>query len=234
MVATELPAMYGNILVFGGGTASVNGKPAGRIGGRFAQPDYALSYLLAARYVLQGADGHANHNEVVIPAAYLQRHAFELALKCLLDIYYDAEADRKWLEALDRDATAARPAPKQTKYDHKFGDIIEKLCEALRSIDPLWNVPAEVEKMADSLVRAEREHRERLRYPRIGPKEESWPKPFAIPITETQAELEGLFERHFVYRSHPLEPGDSLVTLLLNVSQARFQALLDRHPSAIL
>jgi hypothetical protein len=77
--------MYRDVFIIGHERVISNGHPVGRVGGKWARPNYALSYLLAARYVLDRATEAKTLNEIALPVAYLQRHAFELALKQIVN-----------------------------------------------------------------------------------------------------------------------------------------------------
>ncbi len=60
------PAIYANILVLGGGRPDATGAVVARIGGPWAQPNLGLSYLLAARHVLEAGEREGRLNEVAL------------------------------------------------------------------------------------------------------------------------------------------------------------------------
>jgi hypothetical protein len=152
--STELPDLYDDVLVFGGGSPATDGPPTARIGGFWSQLDYGRSYLLAARYVIECGRRDGRQNEVALPVAYLQRHALEVGLKDLLQSACAIKADRAWLEALKLDGKAPRPAVKKVKHHHDFHCLLRWLRKALEEIQ-YGDVPAEFGTLADKVSAVE-------------------------------------------------------------------------------
>ncbi len=197
----ERPEIYRGILVFGGGSPKEGGPPIARIGGRWAQPNLALSYLLGARYVIERGQEMRCQNEVALPAAYLQRHAFELAIKDLIEIAFRLKADSGWLEALKADTRAPRPQQPQLPFTHNLHQLVALLGSALAEIR-YGDVPTEVTTMASRLADVESLKPDRLRYSRTHDGSVSFPDAVLVRVGETQDQLEALFEKVFVFQDN--------------------------------
>jgi hypothetical protein len=167
-----------------------------------------MSYLLAARYVMERAEASETQNEVGLPTAYLQRHAFELALKHVLGMAVEIAADESWLAALRLNAHADRPTRRDVPFVHQLGSLVRQVDVALAAIqyDPMPNA---FTLMAERLVEAEQHEPTRLRYPEIRPKGGQvvvgFPHSVMLAVGETQQQLELLFEEHLTYQGHEVD-----------------------------
>lgn len=206
------PALYDSILVFGGGTPAVDGPPVATVGGWLAQPNLALSYLLAARQVIEAGQRDQRSNEVALPVAYLQRHALEVAIKHVLGVVFGIKASEDWLEALRQDPNADAENAKEVPFTHDFKELLSELKRWLAAIN-FGDPPQEVVDAAYRLGAAEQFEPTRFRYLTKRGGARSFPTEIVLPIGETQALLEELFKNVFEYReTHSDE--ENLVTSL--------------------
>lgn len=224
----ERPDIYGGILVFGGGSPETDGPPVARIGGAWAQPNLGLSYLLAARYVIERGQEARGQNEVALPAAYLQRHAFEVALKDLIESVFTIKADTEWLAALETNARAPRPQQSEVALTHDFKKLVDLLRSALAEIG-YGDIPTEVVTMASRLIDVESFKPDRLRYSKTQDGSASFPDAILVQVGETQEQLEALFKKVFVYQDDA-GATQTLVTDLSHDGMALDQAILARVP----
>lgn len=126
------PDFYADILIWDETRVS---ETTTRFGGRFSEPLLSYSYLLGARRLIASATT-ARLDVLAAPIAYLQRHAFEVALKGLTAAAYKLERDRVWLSELRRDpGTAKLPERKKPVFTHHFGVLVDELEKALKAID---------------------------------------------------------------------------------------------------
>lgn len=222
------PNIYESVLVIGGGSPA-GGATSGRVGG-WLQPNLGLSYLLAARHVLEAGERERRLNEVVLPAAYLQRHAMELALKGVLDAAYSLRRDEDWLERLKTDPKAKPGEAQKVPEKHPLNFLVSKIRDALVAVrHPA--MPDEVAAMAERLTEVEGSEPTRTRYLTLRNGEQSFPKAVVLPVGETQDDLEGLFERVFEYQGMEGEPEQwNLVTSLAIEGEAVDQAILQIVP----
>jgi hypothetical protein len=216
------PAIYADILILGGGN-----KP--RIGGHFAQPNLGLSYLLAARHVIEAGEAERRLAEVTLPAAYLQRHAMEVGLKNLLELVYGIHRDREWLDALRRDPNADRNPVESVPPKHHFSELRRLARQALKKID--FDLPDEIAGMTKKLAEAEVFDHTRFRYLTLTNGEESFPKPEILRVAENQDELEMLFEKHLHFHGFDKpRSGWNLATELAALGGGLFQQITGLVP----
>jgi len=190
-----LPAIYDRVLIFGGGSPCTDGPPIARVGGHFREPDYGLSYLLAARYVIKGGHADGRQNEVALPSAYLQRHAFEIALKDLRDGARAIKEDRDWLAALKADPKAKLKTLPALRFEHDLATLLAQVGVALAEIE-YGDVPPEFAEMVQRMAAVEGSDPTRVRYASRTDGKASFPSPVEIPVGDTQNRLEQLFEKH--------------------------------------
>ena len=221
------PEIYANVLILGGGSPPGDAV-SGRIGGVWVQPNLGLSYLLAARHVLEAGERERRLNEVVLPAAYLQRHAFEIMLKDTIDAAYAVRQDLDWLEQLQKDAAAKPARPKRAPAVHPLNDLVSELREALVALEfPV--VPDDVVTMAQRLTTTEAGDPTRTRYLTRKDGKPNFPDALVLPVGETQDALEALFAQVFAYQGTEGEDWN-LVTSLANEGEATTQAILGIVP----
>lgn len=223
--------LYDNVLVFGG-KGSASSPPAAEIGGTWRTPNYPLSYLLAARMTLERAVEAGHVAAVVLPVAYLQRHAFELGLKSLIDLAYDVADDEERIGRVQQGQSHEDVPVRYAQKDHGLGKLISELEKALTAVkyDP---VPRELVELADVLATVEAEVPDRLRYGRVGkakdPQLPSLPEARPFEVGQMQERLEAVFARYLVYRQNALDfEADewNLLEALAVESEACFQQLL--------
>ena len=201
--------LYANVNVFPSVDADEQGKRAIAVGGPFWAMSIERSYLLAARRLLEKGEDVA---ALVLPIAYLQRHAFEVALKNLLDAARYIARRGEWLEDLEADPTAGPPLEPKAVVESGSGDakthnlrrLIELLEPALGAIG-YGPLPGGIDAMAQKLVDLEANMADRWRYGAVlGPKgkgkgpvsERNFIEPKKVPVEADQIELERLFEKH--------------------------------------
>ena len=216
------PSIYRNVLVFGAvENASVSHA---RIGGLWRQPNLGLSYLLAARHVLEAGERERRVNEVALPTAYLQRHAFEVAVKDLIGAARAIKADADWVTALRADSSAERRCPEAVPFIHGLDTLLRLLGEALAAIR-FGEPPQVLQEMTRRLLKAERFEPARFRYLSLKRGIASFPEEERIPVVAHQEELEEVFEEVFVYR----EDASAAETDNLATSIAHEGAALDQE-----
>jgi len=185
------PAYYQGVLTFGGG------GPAS-IGGLTRTPDLALSYLLAARYTLEGAIAVGRLSDVVLPVAHLQRHAVEVEVKSITSTARSIAQDRLWWSLLDQDDQAEPPSVKPPSNVHVFDDLLPEAAAALKEID-FDELPKALIDVCQKLTNLETREAEgkpdytRLKYLSDKRGKEQFPKRYEVPLVEHQNELEALF-----------------------------------------
>src|SRR5687768_3395604 len=128
--------------------------PTANIGGVFRTPNYALSYLLAARLTLERAAETGRVDDVALPVAYLQRHAFELGLKSLIDIAYDVAVEGERIRLVERREPPDRVIVRYADRSHDLRKLIADLGEALTTVNH-GEVPDELVAVADLLATVE-------------------------------------------------------------------------------
>jgi hypothetical protein len=217
-----LPAIYDQILIFGGGSPPTSGRPIAEIGGVWRLPEYGLAYLLAARYVIEGGDADKRQNEVALSAVYLQRHALEIALKDLIALARYVKADERWLAALKLDLGARRPTVPEVPFKHDFTLLIGLLREALSDIN-YGDVPGEFISAAYRIQEVERNDETRTRYATGRDRESSFPDRIVIPVGQLQDDLEEAFAKH-LHVDSTLQT-DNLATNLAGEQLALDQAI---------
>ncbi len=222
------PSIYDAILVIGGGSVASDGSPVAKIGGTWAQPNLGLSYLLAARHVLEAGERERRVNEVALPAAYLQRHAFEVALKDVIETARVLKTDEDWLNALKADPKARRSKPEEVPFVHAFDQLLALLREALAAIS-FGEPPKEVVDTVARLRATEGHEPSRLRYLTVRRGERSFPGSVTLRVGETQDLLEHVFERVFAYQGTEVVE-ENLVTSLAHEGMALDQAILQIVP----
>lgn len=210
----ETPEFYKSILVF---AESEDDSPTTtRIGGRYSQPRLAFSYLLSARRLIVGAPA-GRLGEVAAPIAYLQRHAFELGMKDLIEVADDVRRSRDWLAELRRSGTQAKLPEKSTpirgQEGHRFDALVKKLREALEAVEYEANeLLHELGEVGKLLTGIEDGEHTRFRYGNFAGSVE-------LKLGETQERLETLFARELWIRDivHETDPRSLLAELALEV-----------------
>ncbi|MBL4686028.1 MAG: hypothetical protein JKY37_15650 [Nannocystaceae bacterium] len=163
------------------------------VGGLFHRPRLSFSYLLAARRLIVSASDD-RLDVVAIPAAYLQRHAFELGLKDLTRAAYEIERDRAWLAALEHDPTTAKLSDVRSGRGHVFESLTRRLAAALELVNYARPVlVAEMEAMGKRLTAIEGQQHTWFRYG-------SFDRPVVLELGSVQRDLEALFERELWIR----------------------------------
>jgi hypothetical protein len=228
MTLKRRPDIYRSVLAFGGGSPTSEGPPVAKVGGFWAEPNLGLSYLLAARHVIEKGSVESRLNEVALPAAYLQRHAYEVALKDVLETAYMLKRDETWLQMLKASPKAKPPTQTKVPPEHRFDELLNLLGVALAEID-YGGVPPEVQEMSKRLGQVEDFEPTRLRYLKLRSGAQSFPNPVLLHVGETQARLEAVFENVFVYK-HVEGANENLVTSLAHEGMALDQAIREIVP----
>ncbi len=220
----ERPTIYRNVLVIGGQSSSVNGLPVARIGGIWSQPNLGLSYLLAARHVLEAGERENKVSEVALPTAYLQRHAFEVAVKDVAHTALVIRRDERWLAELTQDASARPGDIGGVPFIHSLSALVGVLRDALAQIG-FGEVPAEIVAVAEQLGEAEQFEPTRFRYLNDRSGARSFPHETFLNVGEAQERLETLFENVFEYQDVEVEK-ENLVTALAHHGMGLDQAIM--------
>ncbi len=144
-----------------------------RIGGWWSQPNYPRSYLKAASILVREARATGAFDELAVACAYLQRHALELAIKSLLDMFYTIADDCDELgRVTGKAATTTAPSKKARERLTGCHDL-EKLLRDLhaahqREVEAgatYSGFPADLSALVVECSALERGAPERLRYP---------------------------------------------------------------------
>ncbi len=204
-------------MIVGFGTPGAQTHDA-KIGGVWKKPHYRLSYLLAARMTLEVAAEQGRTDEVALPVAYLQRHAFELAIKDVTGLAYSVAADKQRIQRLQRGLPDECPPERFAEEIHHIGNLLDELKKILAKIGAEDLFPSDLDRVHEHLRSVEEGIPERLRYDRIRPfppppepgskslkrkdmpLEGSLPEARVFKLGETQELLENTFARHFIYR----------------------------------
>ena len=193
----ERPDIYKDVFLISSGSAT-----QAAVGGIWTEPDLALSYLLSARYVIEASQRDRCLSEVALPAAYLQRHAMEVALKDILATVYGIGRYRSWRELLERDPNALAPVEKLVPFEHSLLLLRDALQKELNE-QGLEAGSEAVEGICERLAVAENGAPDRYRYNKVKqkgkPLEDAFPEQVLLPVVEMQRDLEEVFERflHF-------------------------------------
>lgn len=199
------PAYYGDILIFGG-------KGPAEIGGWMQTPNLSLSYLLGARYTLEGGIARDRLSEVALPAAHLQRHAVEVRLKEIISTARGIDLDYRWLELLEKDPNAKVPSFEEPSDVHWFHLLVPEAENALKAIH-FDALPDSLTQMCIKLANLDKREKTgkpdhtRMRYLRTRKGEAQFPEVQVLPLIEHQNELEAIFS-DLVYDERQLEPAD--------------------------
>jgi hypothetical protein len=159
--------------------------------------------------------------------------------------------DELWLEKLDKNVKARRPAQKEVPFTHALKRLVKVLKSDLKNIG-FESIPAEIENMVKRLDKMEGRKPDRLRYPmiskssakhsgalalwrtlwRFDPRalEPSFPDAKEMHIGELQGEIETIFEQSLVYRDSDGDRGKGLMTELSNAAMTCEQELFRRLP----
>jgi hypothetical protein len=219
------PAYYKDILIVGGG-----GKAS--IGGLLSTPDLALSYLLSARYTIEGAIAIGRLSEVALPAAYLQRHAVEIALKSIIGSAKGTAQDDLLWDMLDKDPNAEAPTFKPPS-GHDFGTLVPEAAVALKAIS-FDDLPDPLVKMCEKLTNLEKRaaaskaDATRMRYLSDRGGSDHFPQRQEIPLIEHQNELEQVFEDLAYVHDNLGKPNQNWGTKLAWRGETSLQPLTNR------
>lgn len=211
------PKFYSDILII---HTRLSDNRRARLGGFWAQPDLALAYLFGARLILERAVHEKRINEVALPVAYLQRHAFELVLKDLLKLAYAMRADKIWLARLSRSRRATRPDEMRVKHGHQLPKLTSDLVAALKAIG--YELPSDVDTMSQKLARIDAGAPDRLRYSTTASGTLSFPRPTVLAVTKTQEQLEALFAQSLAFDK---DDEENLATAMVLEAHGYTQAL---------
>jgi hypothetical protein len=198
------PSYYDKILLFRG-----TGKA--KIGGIAQRPNLSLSYLLAARHVIESAQPHLS--EVALPTAYLQRHAVEIELKDILSTARSIAQDDAWFELLRTNEQAEPPAVNPVPPDHNLLRLLKDAQEAVNAIG-LNPLPMALAVMSTTLTTLEKSDPTRMRYLRSRKGDNQFPSSEVLPIVEHQNELEALFADLVFVAGKPDDPNQNYGTRL--------------------
>jgi hypothetical protein len=192
-----------------------------------------LSYLLAARHVIEAGQRDARLSEVALPAAYLQRHALETGLKALLSTAYFIDKYDRWHDLLKVDAQADPPAGAEVPAKHSHLFLRDRLKAALDSggHEPL---PDEVSQLCEEVAKQEAGAPERYRVTRTpkGPLEDAFPDEVKLPIVEMQQAMEDVFERFFQFDPYADSDQKTWGGRLAYDAYASEQIVVQNYPSA--
>lgn len=159
-------------------------------------PNYLDSYLCAARMLVDSSHRTGDFNKVAVACCYLQRHALELALKALLEMFHGV--------------ASTPPPPEETKrltLSHSLKELLgyvraAHLREAAAGL-AYAALPEELTQLVDEISRLENGADERYRYDRVKRKAGNTPRlevsfdlfdETVLPIGPIQSRLEALLK----------------------------------------
>lgn len=178
------------------------------------------SFALGARQLIEGGTLGAT----VMPIAYMQRHALELALKDLCAIVYEIDALG---ESCARKEWVTAKVPNNT---HVYSELITEATAALKTKGD--TLPPEFQALTKDYEKLEDGKVDRLRYPTIYVKQTKTHVPsfqeFKVDLVRRQVDLEHVLETHMSYDSDdPQERTlyEALYTTASKESQAATQAV---------
>jgi hypothetical protein len=187
-----------------------------------------LSYLLAARHVIETGRRDERLSDVAVPALYLQRHALEVELKSWIEACDEIEHDRAWLKLLQVNRRARRPLLVGAKALHHYHlDLWASLRTKVHALG-FGRLPGIVRRVCDRVAKLEARAPERFRYRKVQfgksrlrvkgakspPYREAFPKPLRLPVVELQNELEEVFSTVFHFEIVDSGDGKTLATRL--------------------
>lgn len=192
---TPIPPIFRDILVFRSKIERQDDEPTVATGGTFGQPNLPLSYLFAARQLLQGGDDVV---ELVRPIAYLQRHALELGLKRLIDVANELFTNDIWIAALESKPGTPQPFCQSAPPIHDLKKLVKEAHASLERIGR--SLPDELAQWAERLSALEDNSPDRWRYSQQRNGKPSFPERVRIPIHLHQRNLEKLFGDHLWFQ----------------------------------
>lgn len=215
-----------------------------RVGGHWAMPSIALSYLFAARSLIEVGKSQRRLNALALPAAFMQRHALELAFKDVIETAEHIVRHGKWLDSLKEDS-AANPPPitDDQIITHNFARLLVLLRVGLTAVG--FTLPDDFEIIANRLATIDNKEATRFRYlTTLERSEEKAPSemkrfkrlPHFEDITEiwledTQNELERLYETHLSFQGFDGTPSEwNLMTALFAELEAIDQRIMKIIP----
>lgn len=167
-----------------------------RVGGDWRQPNYAKSYLRAARVLLKNALQNKDIDQLCMPIFYLQRHAIELLIKSLLGMLYEAAQMRFELYKDDKSKKSmpSKEAVKRLTTSHNLSTLNKDLHEISKALQ-IEGYPSQLAALIDTLQKIET-NPTWSRYPSSGNVGESLhlKSEAAIPIVELNQQLELVFQ----------------------------------------
>ncbi|MGH1349084.1 MAG: hypothetical protein ACRBN8_46565 [Nannocystales bacterium] len=209
------PEFYAGILFWGETRA---GETTTQFGWKFDELRVSYSYLLGSRRLIASA-ATGRLDVIAAPIAYLQRHAFELAVKEFIASAYEIKRDRAWLQQLRRDpSTAKPPALEEPKFIHRFDVLVDELRAALGTIDhEPRKLLVKLTEIGEQLSEVEQN---KATYFRYGERK----KPVTLELGVMQAKLEELFaEEAWIRDSEHLEELDTVYADICLEAQMLFQ-----------
>jgi hypothetical protein len=194
MANDDLPEIYKAILPWGDRTSRAGEQPTVRIGGKMGNPVLSLSYLLAARRTIGNvrSGGGEPLGVVAFPIVFLQRHAYELALKEMIQDAYGFVRGKAWLAPLKSEGQGAKISAVDTPaHGHDLNKVYKELEAAtIKSGYAVERLSGEIRVMAERLTEIEQRKNTRARYGEFD-------KPVELELGKVQLDLESLYEREF-------------------------------------
>jgi len=184
--------------------------------------DYAVSYISAARSVVNDATARGVLDQMAAPCLYLQRHATELLLKKLLDAIYNIQSMEMTLK------TGVHSPPRVTPTTHDLVQLVGHATKALATRK--LTLPASLASLAGEIRSFEDGDATRTRYDR-GAKgksyeRKSFPDEVLVPVLDWQKLLEGVLVEHFVIHENFRDQASrTMAEVLFELSEAVSDAL---------
>lgn len=104
-----------------------------------ANPNYAVAYVKAARFLIEHGRLERDYDEIGLPAFYLQRHALELLLKKILSYLYEEE-NLRTTQKFDQ----LKVCNKLKKLRHEHEKILNEIIQVCKELN--YPIPPEVVK----------------------------------------------------------------------------------------
>lgn len=226
-VDAAIPQLYKNIYWF---VETLAAPGVASLGGIWRSPNYGLSYLLAARFLVERSVRKQQEDLIALPATFLQRHALELGLKVLIDEGLSIGHEQRRIRALQAGERPDECAVPTAATTHSLKVLVVHARTALGAVGRV--LPDDLAQLAEEFDARENGAHTRWRYSRIVSKKEtkdSFGAVTELRLLEMQEKLEAAFEAHLVCRPGAMErsPDEwNLLESLLFETESNLQTLL--------
>lgn len=157
-----------------------------RFGGIWRHPSYTMSYVRAARVLIDNSRQNGDFDQLGLPIFYLSRHALELFIKSILELLYDVAKMRT--EAYSYDRSISKGRLKRLSSSHSLSQLNNDLRNTCKELEYEYD-----SKGIDQLIKNIEEFESNptwSRYSRSGEGENHLAEEVAIPVVSIHQSLE--------------------------------------------